>query len=261
MQVCIGVCGWIWSPQDFESTWKELYKLLPSTEIYSLQWESTELQSLGRHLVSSAAASIAMQVAQKFAMRTMFAATLSALALPASALQLSALIGHPWNIVFNRAKKCGKLLAFTLLNRVHGCRPVTLCGFSLGARLIFHCLEELARCKAKGIVANAYIFGAPVTADPKRWKSIRKIISGRLVNGFSTTDWILTLHKNARMQSNIAGLEAVPCYGVENIDVTASIPGHLMYRQDICKTLKECEFGSSIPLKRFLWSANTVTRC
>lgn len=260
MQVCIGVCGWIWSPQDFESTWKGLYDLLPCTEIYSLQWESSELQSLGRHLVSSAAASIAMQVAQKYAMRTVFAATLSALALPASALQLSALIGHPWNIAFNRAKKCGKLLACTLINRVHGCRPVTLCGFSLGARLIFHCLEELARCGAKGVVSNAFLFGAPVTTDSKRWKKIRNVVSGRLVNGYSTTDWILTLHKNARLESNIAGLDPVPCYGIENIDITSIIPGHLMYRQDICKALKESQIGSSIPLKQHLWSANTVTR-
>jgi surfactin synthase thioesterase subunit len=37
------------------------------------------------------------------------------------------------------------LLAQTLLERKHGSRPVTLIGFSMGARLIYSCLHELER--------------------------------------------------------------------------------------------------------------------
>lgn len=44
-----------------------------------------------------------------------------------------------------RADKAGVLLADALLSGSHGDRPVTLVGASLGARVVFSCLEELAR--------------------------------------------------------------------------------------------------------------------
>lgn len=45
-----------------------------------------------------------------------------------------------------RAARAGELLAHVLMSGAHGGRPVRLVGFSMGARLIFHCLLELARC-------------------------------------------------------------------------------------------------------------------
>ena len=209
VQVCVCVSGWIWSEADFSSTWAPLYGQHSSTELFSLRWESSELQELGRHFLSAAAAGVVTKVAQNYAMRTVFASTLSALALPMTALQLSGLIGHPWNVVFNRARKCGKLLAHTLINKVLGYRPVTLVGFSHGARLLFHCLEELARCKAMHLIENAYLMGAPVTNDGERWKNIRQVVSGRLVNAFSPSDWILALHQTARAEYGLAGLQPV----------------------------------------------------
>ena len=45
----------------------------------------------------------------------------------------------------DRADKAGVLLATALLERQHGHRPVTLIGWSCGARLVFACLEELSK--------------------------------------------------------------------------------------------------------------------
>lgn len=44
----------------------------------------------------------------------------------------------------DRARKAGLILADALCNNVQGDRPVTLVGFSLGAKTIYHCLVELA---------------------------------------------------------------------------------------------------------------------
>lgn len=60
------------------------------------------------------------------------------------------LIDTAWSVALQRAQKAGRLLAHSLAAGAHGNRPVTLVGNSMGARLIFHCLLELARLKAKG---------------------------------------------------------------------------------------------------------------
>lgn len=39
----------------------------------------------------------------------------------------------------------GEQLAEVLLRRAHGNRPITLIGFSLGARVIFHCLTAMTK--------------------------------------------------------------------------------------------------------------------
>ena len=48
------------------------------------------------------------------------------------------------------AWQAGRLLAQLLMQGGHGDRPVTLIGYSMGARLVFHCLLELARNNCKG---------------------------------------------------------------------------------------------------------------
>lgn len=69
------------------------------------------------------------------------------------------------------------------MNRQLGVRPVTLVGYSLGARMIFYALRELAQKKAYGIVQNVYLMGAPVSAREAEWKQVRATVSGRFVNG------------------------------------------------------------------------------
>lgn len=68
---------------------------------------------------------------------------------------------------------------------------MTLVGFSLGARVIYSCLVELARVKAYGLVQNVYIFGSPVVVKHSQMLLSSTIVSGRFVNGFSRKDWIL----------------------------------------------------------------------
>jgi len=90
----------------------------------------------------------------------------------------------------NRAVQAGQLLAHVLASGAHGGRPVTLVGYSMGARLVFHCLLELAALRARGVVEAAALLGAPVRADRRGvWAAARAAVAGRLVNGYSSHDW------------------------------------------------------------------------
>lgn len=118
----------------------------------------------------------------------------------------------------DRAKKAGHVLADALINRAQGNRPVTLIGYSLGARVIFYCLEELLLRSETDpsifdIVENAILLGAPVTTDKPRWEGIRTLCTGRLVNGYIQNDWVLSfLHRTMNYGKPVAGNVDLPQY-------------------------------------------------
>jgi hypothetical protein len=107
---------------------------------------------------------------------------MSAMTLPLALTKLSYLIDNPWVVSQARADMAGLVLADSLIDRNLGTRPITLVGFSLGARVIFACLKELASRGA---------FGTPVVAKNDEYTRARSVVPGRFVNGYATNDWIL----------------------------------------------------------------------
>lgn len=147
--------------------------------------------------------------------------------------KLGYLIDNPWSNALDRSYAAGLVLADVILQRHAGVRPVSLIGFSLGARSIFYALVELARQKAFGLVQDVFIFGTTVTANRTQWLEARSVVSGRFVNGFASNDWMLGYLFRATSGgiNTVAGLrpvETVP--GMENVDVTDIITGHMSYR-------------------------------
>ncbi|KAG9003651.1 hypothetical protein FRB90_011140 [Tulasnella sp. 427] len=147
--------------------------------------------------------------------------------------KLGYLIDNPWSNALDRSVAAGKVLADVLIQRHLGVRPITLIGFSLGARVIFYALLELAKQNAFGIVQDVFLLGATVTAPTKTWHEVRGAVSGRFVNGYARNDWILNYLFRATSGglNTVAGLrpvENVP--GLENVDVTDKISGHMSYR-------------------------------
>ncbi len=82
-------------------------------------------------------------------------------------------------------------MADILVARSYVQRPVTLFDYSVGARVVFKCLESLASRGALGIVDHVFFMSAPVSADPKRWAKIHPVVAGRIVNGYGTMHWAL----------------------------------------------------------------------
>ena len=116
---------------------------------------------------------------------------MGALQLPIVLSKLTYLIDNPWTVSMGRANAAGLIFADSLIDRNLGARPITLVGFSLGARVIFAALRELAARGAYGLIENVYLFGSPIVANKDEYLRARAMVSGRFVNGYASNDWIL----------------------------------------------------------------------
>lgn len=99
--------------------------------------------------------------------------------------------------------------------------------------MIFYALLELAKQKAFGIVQDVFVLGSTVTAPTKTWLQARSVVSGRFVNGYARNDWVLNYLFRATSGglNTVAGLRPImDVPGLENVDVTDKIAGHMSYR-------------------------------
>lgn len=142
------------------------------------------------------------------------------------------IIDNPFSVANHRAQKCGEVLADALINKAQGERPVTLIGYSMGAKVVYACLRQLAERKAFGLVENAILIGTPASATSAEWRNLRAVVSGRLVNIYSTNDYVLGyLYRSQSISLGVAGLQAIEhVKGVENFDVSSLVNGHTRYR-------------------------------
>ncbi|KAM0788333.1 hypothetical protein ACM66B_001475 [Microbotryomycetes sp. NB124-2] len=201
-------------------------------DFFSVLWEPEMMGDTGNAL-KILSSEVLTQAGQQVLAMTVLTALMSAIQWPMMLTKLSYLIDNPWSNALDRAKQAGAVLADILLHRRLGVRPVSLVGFSLGARVIFYALVELAKANAFGVVQEVYLFGATVTATLKKWRQVRGVVSGRFVNAFAMNDWVLGYLFRATTGGlqTVAGLrpiEHVP--DLENIDVTHLLNGHMSYR-------------------------------
>ena len=140
--------------------------------------------------------------------------------------------------------KAGAVLGELLAERAFGNRPVTLVGYSLGSLVIHEALLELASrppSETMHLIQDVYLFGSPVPADPHDWTKIRRLVSGRVVNGYSDKDYVLAVVCRAAEGSwRVAGLEPVGVKGVENVKCQF-VEGHSMWRERLGQCLAECQ--------------------
>lgn len=200
-------------------------------DIYSVNWEPEMLQSTGQTIQILGTEALT-QTIQQILGATVLATLMAGLQAPIILAKISYLIDNPWTTACARGDAAGLIMADSIIDRNLGLRPITLVGFSLGSRVIFACLKELARRGAAGLVQNVYMFGSPVVVKKDEWIKARSVVSGRFVNGYATNDWILGYLFRATQGGilRVSGLASVNIPGIENVNVTEEVPGHMAYR-------------------------------
>lgn len=218
-------------PKHLDTVWD--YKMTFGGELYTVKWESELLQRIC-DCVMDLAFDVVSGATKHFLKQTVLATLMSAVMWPSYLLNVANMIDGDWTLAVERADEAGKVLAKTLLFSRAGRRPVTLVGYSFGARIIYSCLKELARyqedwenyqdlleeaetgtCsdearfaqyqkKLKGIrepasiVEDAVLLGLPNHLSLPSWRACRQVVAGRLVNCYSSKDLILSLMFQAK---------------------------------------------------------------
>ncbi|XP_077371176.1 transmembrane and coiled-coil domain-containing protein 4 isoform X2 [Festucalex cinctus] len=235
LHLTIAVTGWLCTGKysSFQAPWCTLGDC---GEQYCLVWESRFLRDLGSAMTSLLDGLVSM-MAQEALKYTVLSGIVTALTWPASLLAAASVIDNPWCVCLNRSAEVGKHLAQVLRSRQQGKRPVSLIGFSLGARVIYFCLQELAKDQgSEGVVEDVVLLGAPVDGSGKAWERMTKVVAGKIVNGYCRGDWLLGfLYRSSAAQLCVAGLQPISIQDrrVINVDLSSVVKGHLDYMRQM----------------------------
>lgn len=240
LRVTIGITGWLTSKEEVVTPWRILS---PDSEVFALRWELEALLNLGNSITAMISTSAWGYAKKELIKRSIFAELMSAM-WPLAVLQISRVVDNPFSVARSRSEKAGEVLADALINKAQGERPVTLVGYSLGARVIYSCLMSLAKRRAFGLVESVVLIGAPTPSDTADWRIIRSVVASRMVNIYSSNDLILGfLYRTSSIQYGIAGLQKIEGLpSVENVDVSETVSGHLRYRYLVGAILKKIGF-------------------
>ncbi|KAK9098065.1 hypothetical protein Syun_025110 [Stephania yunnanensis] len=88
----------------------------------------------------------------------------------------------------------------------------------------------VAEALLAGLVERVVLLGAPLSIKNENWESARKMVAGRFVNAYSTSDWTLGIAFRASLLSQgLAGIRHVDVPGIENAKLQRR-------RQELTKT-------------------------
>ena len=159
------------------------------------------------------------------------------------------------NNTFNKckviSKYCGKLLAYIIASEdVYLGRTINLVSFSQGCSVVKYCLKELYELskiepRLVGKVQNVILMGGAVSLRNKqKWQEILKIVSGRVINCWSSDDNVL--HQVYLLLDPDTAIGAEPLYlgedlkeVIENYDFTNFEIGHEDYRNYMNEIIKD----------------------
>mmetsp|Transcript_28681 Transcript_28681/g.44585 ORF Transcript_28681/g.44585 Transcript_28681/m.44585 type:complete len:652 (+) Transcript_28681:253-2208(+) len=230
-----------------------------NTELYTVEWEPKLLEELSKS-IESIAKDVGIVMSREILKTTAASTLMTAIAWPVALVSAANMIDGTWTLATERADEAGVELANSLLESASniGMRPVTLMGYSMGARVIYKCLKEMVRkqkewlynCKKEdtrepaSIIEDVVLMGLPNHYNRDTWAEIRHVVAGRLVNCFSRKDFVLNFMfqmKKMSMMRPVCGTMYVDVDGVENIDVTEIVQSHEDYCHRISDILRLVE--------------------
>lgn len=240
----IVIDGFLTEGEMGDSEWRPvLKKRFGGHPWYRLTWEAKRLKDLGsiftKGLTTKALTSAVKQLGNRS-----FAKAVGRIMPFGLALTCLGLAKNPWHVAMVKADQTGTMLA-EILARVHKRRRFILVGHSLGARVIYGCLNTLAtKREARGIVLEAHLLGGAVGNAPRKdWAQAVKAVRGRTYTYYSKHDQVLkVLYRiGTAFTSKPIGLVGGPkrVRNLRNTNVSRHVDGHLAYKRNAPEFLQE----------------------
>ena len=113
-------------------------------------------------------------------------------------------------------------------------------GHSLGCRVAYCTLMALATT-GEQIIQEVHLTGGAVDRKKDNWKIAKKAVSDKIINYYSKTDKILgLLYKGGTffVESPIGISKIDKLRGIRNIDVTKMVKGHMDFKPNAHRFLK-----------------------
>ena len=269
-------------PQHIKTVWD--YQRTYGGELYTVRFESELLAELCNSVEDMAVEAVA-NATQHILRATVFATLLTAVAIPTALVKLANMIDGSWTLAIERSDEAGKELARSLLFSQAGRRPITLIGYSMGARAIYSCLKELARYQEKweehrerlerdpnltaskksksaqqlgienmrepaSLLEDVILMGLPNHLSMRSWYLARQLVAGRLVNCYSKKDLVLLLmfryKKITGGLKSVCGTCQIDVPGIENFDISDLVTSHSQYCVEAGTILKRVRHGQPI---------------
>ena len=232
-----------------------------NTELYTVEWESELLEDLSGSL-QDLVRDVGVAASRELLKTTVASTLMYAIMWPAALISAANTIDGTWTLAIERSDEAGVELARSLLESTDnvGLRPVTLIGYSFGARVIYRCLKELGRRQEEwlsltrdarrklrepaSIIEDVILMGLPNHYNPETWLTIRKVVCGRVVNCFSRKDWVLGIMFQLKKISvkPVCGTIPIEVPGIENFDVTEIIQNHNDYGERTSEVLEAVQY-------------------
>ncbi len=131
-------------PKHVSTAW-DYHEVYGGMELFTVKFESKALKQLCDSAGRAVSTMIKTEGTKHALKYTLMATLMTAVALPSLLLKVANMIDEEWTVMCERADEAGVELARALLYHKGGNRPVTLVGYSFGARIIYACVRELVR--------------------------------------------------------------------------------------------------------------------
>lgn len=232
----ITISGWRSQDKDNRKDWEEsILEAFPDREWFHLEWNSEKIpfadKALKTNMPSADVEINKPKARNKFikgliSLTTVIAGTI----VPVVAVGLNSkkILNNYWHIAVRNSKVTGECLAKVISSCQK--KEFILVGHSLGARVIFNCLNHLYENQLNSNIFEVHLLGGAVGSNSEKWSQKSLLVKNNIYNYFSNNDIVLKTSYRASMLSlSPIGLTKMNNKKAINKDSTHLIKGHSEY--------------------------------